>query len=263
MRKRPIGTQRKAHDVTATTPLLLQSYKSDLGTYFGLFGGDLTVTFGETSCVAHRIGHSYRIGADGEGQDRGGRDDEVPPERDGSYAALHDGLKFGRWFDAFLSRSKSMMMYARIGGVRYTAAAAYYHSRRRRRMRYSVCRRQVFQTTTPPLLLPPPSPPPPPPPTPPTPPPPPVPKTADRSSNPPTHPPIRIVIMYLRACASALAEYCCKRGWRCRLQRLRRPNGIQGEPPNTLNTPFSFVCFHDESVRVLLYGGLCRKLFSG
>lgn len=187
-------------------------------TYFGLFGGDLTVTFGETPCVAHRIanGRTYCIGADDEdeGQDRGRRD-EVPLQRRRSYAALH-----GCWLNV-----QSPMRFSCRGPNRCARAPAVCDTRRLQPITIrdggdgcvSVCRRQVFQTTTPPLL----PPPPPPPPTPPTPPPPPpMPKTADRSSNPPTHQ--SASLLYLRSCASALAEYCCKRGWRCRLQRLRQ-----------------------------------------
>jgi len=47
-----------------------------VGTYFGLFSGDLTVTFGETTRIAHRItnGRGYCMsggGGGGGGKDRG------------------------------------------------------------------------------------------------------------------------------------------------------------------------------------------------
>lgn len=43
-------------------------------TYFGLFGGDLTVTLGETARVAHRVADGRGRDADsGRGHDRGDR----------------------------------------------------------------------------------------------------------------------------------------------------------------------------------------------
>jgi len=64
-----------------------------VGTYFGLFSGDLTVTFGETTSIAHRItnGCGYCISGGG-GKDRG-RQCEVPLQQDGKRprAARHDG----------------------------------------------------------------------------------------------------------------------------------------------------------------------------
>jgi len=64
-----------------------------VGTYFGLFSGDLTVTFGETTRIAHRItdGRGYCISGGG-GKDRG-RQYEIPLQRDGtrSRATRHDG----------------------------------------------------------------------------------------------------------------------------------------------------------------------------
>lgn len=167
-----------------------------VGTYFGLFNGDVTVTLGETASIAHRIadGGCYCIGGGGGGGGGKDRQYEVPlQQRDGrrSHPERHDG--------AVKVQALVLMRFCRVPNG-CTRASVVCNTRRlqpitirdgdgcvsvRRR------RRRVFQTTPPPL--PPPQPPPPPTP---------MPKTADRSSNPPTHPPIRVVII-LFACVCA------------------------------------------------------------
>jgi len=111
------------------------------GTYFGLFGGDLTVTPGEATRIAHRIaderdgycisGGGCCISGDGGGgggcKDRGRQDEQVPLQRDGRrHAERHDGAV------KVQALVRCVSVAFQTGGVQYAAAAAYNHSRRRR-----------------------------------------------------------------------------------------------------------------------------------